>query len=217
MKKLILTLLIGMFLISLCSAPQTSLGVFERNKCVTLIQLCGDCTYNNITSVIYPNSTIAITDLEMTKRGAEFNYTFCLANETGDYLVNGVGDLGGVDIVWAYDFIITENGKDPPSEIVVVLFIGLFLAILAVLISLILYTIGHFVEQDFDVKDLTYNLSAYFVLWGVYLLGREYMGNLFINNFLELLIAIGAITNVLFPIIVFVLSITIWKLMEMKV
>lgn len=111
MKKLIL-ILIGIFLISFVSASQETLGIFKQGECVRLIQLCGDCTYNNITSVSYPNSSIALLDKEMTKSGAEFNYTFCNTSELGVYNVNGVGDLGGIDTVWAYNFEITFNGKE---------------------------------------------------------------------------------------------------------
>ena len=216
MKKLLLILMIGMFLIRFSSAAQTTLGTFEQGKCVRLIQLCGDCTYNNITSVVYPNSSVAVSNVEMTKDGAEFNYAFCSTNETGKYLVNGVGDLTGTDTAWAYDFQITINGKEPPSGIVIVVFSFLFLIVLGMLVGLLLYNLGHLAEKDFDVKDLIYNLSAYFILWGIYLLGKEYVGNIFMNNFLEWVIGITALTNVIFPIILFILSITIWKMLEMN-
>jgi len=126
-------------------------------------------------------------------------------------LVNGIGDLGGVNIVWAYTFEVTENGNERPGGTVIVLFSILFLFILALLTALILYTLAHFVEKDFDMTDLILNISAYLVLWGIYILGKEYVGNYFINDFLEWVISVGAITNVIFPLIIFVLSITIWK------
>ena len=78
-----------------------------------LIQLCGNCSYNNITSIIFPNSTRIILDVPMTKRGTEFNYTYCFPNATGEYLINGVGDLSGIDTVWAYVINLTPNGDIP--------------------------------------------------------------------------------------------------------
>ncbi len=216
MENKISIFILGILLISLASvsAAQESLGVYEKDDCVNLIQLCGDCTYNNITSIILPNTTRLILDIEMTQRGSEFNYTFCLTNEIGIYLVNGLGDLAGVDTVWAYEIEVTENGNERPGDTVIVLFSILFLIILASLTALILYTLAHTVEKDFDVKDLIFNISAYLVLWGVYVLGKEYIGNNFINTFLEWLINVGAITNVIFPLIIFVISITIWKWRE---
>lgn len=215
MKKIMIVML-GMILISLSSvlASQESLGIYAREECVDLIQLCGDCTYNNITSIILPNATRLILDVGMTQRGSEFNYTFCLTNETGTYLINGIGDLVGVDTVWAYEIEVTEEGNERPGSTVIVLFSILFLIILASLTALILYTLAHTAEKDFDVKDLIFNISAYIVLWGIYILGKEYVGNYFINTFLEWLIGIGAITNVIFPLVIFVLSITIWKWRE---
>ena len=216
MKKLTLILIVGMLLISFVSATQTTLGTFEKGECVRLVQLCGDCTYNNITSIVYPNSSVAVSNVEMTQDGSEFNYTFCPTNKTGKYLINGVGDLSGTDTVWAYDFEITVNGKEPPSGIVIVVFSLLFLVVLGTLIGLLIYNLGHLAEKDFDVKDLIYNLSAYFILWGIYLLGKEYLGNTFTNDFLEWTIGITAFTNVILPIILFILSITIWKMLEMN-
>lgn len=168
-------------------------------------------------SIQYPNGTYLINNGEMTNlNNGEFNYTLNSTQTT----ILGTYDwvafcCDGSDCAAGYDsFKITENGEEAPSEIVIVLFSILFLGILASLVTLILYTLAHFVEKDFDIKDLTFNISAYLVLWGIYILGKEYLGNYFINTFLEWLIALGAITNIIFPLIIFIISITIWKWRE---
>jgi len=56
-----------------------SLGTFQENTEVDLIQTCNNCTYCNLTSIKYPNGTNAFTNVEMTKDNTYFNYTF---NET---------------------------------------------------------------------------------------------------------------------------------------
>jgi len=78
MKKINILLILGIVLIGLAPvlASQESLETYEKSECISLIQLCGDCTYNNITSIILPNATRLILDIEMTQRGSEFNYTF---------------------------------------------------------------------------------------------------------------------------------------------
>ena len=103
------------FLGSFVSATETEMGIYKEGACVELIQLCGDCTFNNITSIIYPNSTKLILDVNMTKRGTEYNYTYCFPNMSGKYLVNGVGDLGGDYTVWAYTILLTPNGEEPST------------------------------------------------------------------------------------------------------
>jgi len=55
--------------------------------------------------------------------------------------------------------------------------------------------------------DLIFNISTYFVIFIVYILGEQYLGNTFINDFLVWMIGVGAVTTVILPIIAFVLAI----------
>ena len=114
MKKLLLTLVLGIFLLSFTSAQIQSLGTFKLGEDINLIQTCDNCTFNNITSVLYPNSTQTIGEFEMTKAGTIYNFTLSSDNvtEIGTYIVNGFGDLDGVITVWNYNFFITPNGQD---------------------------------------------------------------------------------------------------------
>ena len=115
MKKLFLFLMLGLILISSASAVSEiqDLGTFKQNTDINLIQICGSCTFNNITSVLYPNSSFAISSTAMERDGTQYNFTldknFTLTN--GDYIVNGFGDLGGTDTPWAYTFSITPTGE----------------------------------------------------------------------------------------------------------
>jgi len=110
--KRYLFLFVFLFFISFVSSTEVSLGTFPLNENVSLTQLCGNCSYNNLTSVKYPNGTNILTDVVMTKRGSEFNYTL-IANYTGTigaYTVNGIGDLDGEATSWAYTFEINPLG-----------------------------------------------------------------------------------------------------------
>ena len=111
-KKILLTLILGIFFLSFASAQIQSLGVFKVGDDINLIQTCDNCTFNNITSVLYPNSSVAISNVQMTKDGTFYNYTFSDTNTIGTYIVNGFGDLDGIDTVWNYIFEITPNGQN---------------------------------------------------------------------------------------------------------
>lgn len=106
-------LLAFILLISIGSAQISELGTFRKNVNVDLLQTCGNCTFVNITSVIYPNSSQAIGNVPMTKIGTIYNYTLSKTyiTQSGTYIVNGVGDVDGVNTVWNYVFFINPNGE----------------------------------------------------------------------------------------------------------
>ena len=112
LKKILLTIIVGIFLISLVGAAQQTLGVFKQGECMQLTQTHGNCTYNNISFVYQTNNAILynISD-QMTKVGTFYNYTFCNTSIVGDYIVNGFGDPDGERTAWVYDFTITPTGR----------------------------------------------------------------------------------------------------------
>jgi hypothetical protein len=116
MRKILMLLLMGIFLISLASAE--SIGTWKQGDCVQLIQTCADCTYVKISSVINPDSTIALGLVDMQKDGTFYNYTFCNTANLGTYNVNGYGDEEGVDQTFAYTFEITPSGQGGTENII---------------------------------------------------------------------------------------------------
>jgi len=207
-----ITIIFSISLVSSLNEAKGFLGTFEQSKDIELLQVCSGgtslCGFCNISSVKYPNSSIALSNVMMTQRSGDFNYTL-IANKTqtlGTYGVNGYCVSGTTKQVWVYDFEVTVNGKDKPDGIVIVLFTLLFLVIVAGLLSLLMYNIFHMAQWDFDAKDLIYNFSAYFLLLAVYILGKDYLGNSFVNNFLEFVIWTTALTNILIPVIAFIMS-----------
>lgn len=89
-----------------------SLGTFQKDKCVELLQTCSNCTYVNISSLTYPNSSLTLRNVAMSKTGTQYNYTFCTPTLAGQYIVNGFGDADGVTTIFAYDFIVTYTGTE---------------------------------------------------------------------------------------------------------
>ena len=224
MKRNLLLIVLLIFTIPLISSSVPGLGYFEHGSDIELKQTCTIngtfCDLCNISSVDYPDGSRIIADVEMTKRSADFNYTLdgsYTEDITGMYKVNGYCKFGS-DVIknWVYYFDVTVNGKAPPEGITIIIFVILFLILLAMITGLILYTVGKFVEQDFNLWDLIYNFSAFFVILGVYFFGKEYLGNAFFNTFLVTVISITSFTNIFFPLIAFIFSITIWKWRELE-
>jgi len=133
-KLIILTFLL--LILPIVSA--TVLGSFKNGECVTLIQTCGNCSYANISTIIYPNSSIAFSNVEMTKDGTYYNYSFCDTSSNGVYIVAGFGDPDATVETWTYDFQITPNGQ-VASVGSAILYIGL-LAVLLFFLGLSIYS-----------------------------------------------------------------------------
>ncbi len=112
MRKILLTLILGMFLVSFASAEIQTLGTFKLGDDINLIQTCANCTFNNITSVLSPNSTEIIGNFQMTRIDSVYNFTLASENITqlGEYIVNGIGDLDGVNTIWNYNLFVTPSG-----------------------------------------------------------------------------------------------------------
>lgn len=204
MKKYIIWIFVFFSVLVIANASQTELGTYTQNECVTLIQLCGDCTFNNITSVIYPNATVEILDSAMTQRGVEFNYSFCTTNDTGKYLVNGVGDLGGVNTVWAYDFYVTENGREEPDGYVIVMFALFFVIIFSWLIITMFNNLGHFAHIDLDIIDIAYSISGYCALLALYYFCGIYFPKAFVLSIGLMMIKVTFWTHLFLPLIIFI-------------
>jgi hypothetical protein len=92
-------------------AQEGDLGVFFTSDCVERTQNCANCTFVNITSVVYPNSSDAIGEVTMSKRNNVYNHTFCDTTQNGEYIVNGVGNPDGDNVVFGYTFTINPIGK----------------------------------------------------------------------------------------------------------
>lgn len=183
MKKLLLTLILSLFLISLASAAISDLGDFKRFDCVELPQTCPDCTYNNISKItVDGTSTIVLTEVIMTKDDTYYNYTFCNTTLLGTYTINGYGDEGGTKDTWEYVLHITETGKEEVSVLnnpLLIILITLALVFLLIgikseilwfgFISAILFTLGGLYLTIYGLNDITnmYTQGAGITLIGI--------------------------------------------------
>jgi len=108
-NKFIITLILGIFLLSSISALD-SLGTFEQGENVRIKQNCADATYINLSSITYPNGSVAVSNIEMISAGSgEYFYWFNYTETDGRYDVLGISD--GCEKTFATYLIITPNGK----------------------------------------------------------------------------------------------------------
>ena len=217
-QKLILGLfvlsLLGLaFLISNANASEVSY-IYEENKDINLKipcsndgAICSTLAQCNIT-VLYPNSTTLIDNKNMTNLGnGFFNLYLNGTNETtpsGTYTATMFCEDGGLYGSSPFSYLITFNGKEPPSELIIVFFSIIFIAIIVSLMGLTINNLAHFVQLDFDMKDLIFNISGYIGLIIFYILEVNYMGSNFMNTFLVWTIGVGALTFAIFPIVIFI-------------
>jgi hypothetical protein len=105
----------GIFLINLVSA--VSLGTFEENETVKLIQTCNNCTYCNLTAIKYPNGSNILTNQNMTQDETYYSYNLLsnYTNITGIYKY--CYDCGNIvdKATGCIDFEITPTGRDISS------------------------------------------------------------------------------------------------------
>lgn len=154
MNKIILTIIVGMFLISLVGATQQTLGTFKQGSCMQLVQTCGNCTYNNVSFVYQTNNAILYNiSEEMAKVGTFYNHTFCNTSLVGEYVVNGVGNPNGKITSWVYDFKVTPSGSIDIGSGGGLSFIGSTLVMLIIAIT--------FFITAFNVKNIAAKVSFF--------------------------------------------------------
>lgn len=147
MKRLIFFLLVLSILPFLVAQEQT-LGTFGLDKDIELIQICSNetslCDSCNISSVLYPNSSVMLSNLEMTKRTSDFNYTVTRGYhiERGVYIVSGFCEAGEEIEVFTYTYEVTNTGEKPLSTAQAIIYIIFLVGILSAMVFTIAGTIN---------------------------------------------------------------------------
>ncbi len=181
MKKLILTLMIGMFLISFTSAT-VDLGTIKQRDCIQLYQSCPTCTYSDVRAIRYPNGTTdASMDWTMVKNNSDYTYQYCSTSDLGVYTYTIYGNKGGL----SYES--TESGvfEVTPSGfantlgfhfLILILSLGIIIfgigiadAPITILGSFGLYFLGLWILFNgiAGIRDATYTWAIGLILLGV--------------------------------------------------
>jgi len=211
MNKLMYTLILGIFLLSLTSVTALdSLGTFKQNTDVRVAQVCSDATFINISSIAYPNGSVAVSNIEMTSAGSgEYYYLFDDTSQLGRYDVRGISD--GCENTFATYFIITESGNDNPEGLVIVVYSILFFALLAWMLFTLFWNIAMLAELKTDIKDVMFSMLGYFGIIAYYYFAQMYFAKELVLDFSLWMIQIGGFTHVFLPLVGFVLFMTIGR------
>ena len=72
---------------------------------------------------------------------------------------------------------------------------------------MIIKALGHIIDRDFDLMDVGIMWGSYFALLGVNQLAVIYLGNVDVNNWLDLFVKLYAFPMMIVPVIAFFLSV----------
>ncbi len=228
MKKIILTIILGIFLITLASASLNSLGTFKQNDCINISQTCATCTYVNISSVSSNNDSNLISNVEMIDFGSgEWRYEFCNTSATGRHDVKGIGDVNGIDSSFAVYFEVTPTGfllETQDSLLYIIILITTFILFLAFLYPAIKLPYANIPQADGSITKI--NKTKYFKLLSIWFAYGFLMWflqtlNAISINFIKLTYLSNFITNIftysqwfsvgITFLILIILFIEVWK------
>lgn len=146
-RKYLLVILFSLFLINSCLGLE-NFGTFKQNENIRIAQICSDATQINISSISYPNSTIAVSNIEMLSAGSgEFYYDFNLTDTEGRYDVRGVSD--GCERTFSTYLIVSLSGQSTEYYFIIS---DIILLLAVIFLTFILWT--KYKNRDFDkVQD----------------------------------------------------------------
>lgn len=163
-KAAIFILAFSIFLFVVSAQEQSSLGVFQRDSCVDLKQTCTNCSYVNITTVILPDASEALGQVEMQKTGTVYNYTFCNTSQIGQYVYWTIGDPDGTQSnPYGVSFVITKTGQIFENSFSV----PLLLPILFILLTSAFFLFMAFRVNFQSAKTVLIGLAGVFLLFGI--------------------------------------------------
>ena len=112
-EKQILIICFSLLLILFFSNVQAvKISPIKQGKTARLVQVCDNCTFVNITTIQYPDSTLLSVNKAMTKNGANYNYSFTGTGSIGDYSYTTCGNPDGVFTCETANFLVSASGFD---------------------------------------------------------------------------------------------------------
>lgn len=165
-----------------------NIGTFKQYDCISLHQICSNCTFVNITSIKYPNGQVVNINSVMTKVGTDYNYTFCNSSDLGNYLYNTCGNKDGTFVCENLEYTITTTGDTQGNTL------PIFLLILA----FVLMGISIFTSNEY----LAFFSGCVFVIVGVYMMvfGLGFVADMYTQTMAYVCIGIG-ILLIIIPVL----------------
>jgi hypothetical protein len=230
MRLIILLMLILMS--GIVYAEIQSLGTFKYNTTVELQQVCSNCSYVNVTKVIYPNSSIALDNNAMSKNGQVYTYNFSSTLGLGKYIVTTCGDIDSILTCVQYDFQVNNTGiEEKPSGLTILLMTILIILFIGSLVWAIHIEGRNKFGFTFDGKPILEinwgwhaKIFLFFIsilfLWLItfisWQLSFQYSNNPMLPDFLrQIFVIFSIIIGPLFIVFVIIALIKIWMDMDM--
>lgn len=197
--KISLFMVILLGIVTLVSSSSPSFGIFKQNDCFEIKQICfingTICDACNITSIDYPNGTMASSNLIMTQREGDFNLSYCSTTLLGRYNVNGYctyGDDVKKPFVAYFDITASGSKLGTAEGIIYIVFVS------ALILTFLLFLYGSFVipyrhmrgddGKIVSVNDVKYFkvvciVFSYLTLMSIFAVMRQISANyLFLNG-----------------------------------
>lgn len=219
-KLLFLFILLGVAITLLSSV--SAIDTFEigksidyRKPCINNGTYCSGVAVCNLT-YFYPNQSTIISNSKMTNQLSFHNKTLPELNTLGTYYGLMVCCDGGLCGSETLSFEITGNGKEKPSEFVIVGFAIPFLFILFYLIYMMIQLLIHSFSLDYDAVDFAMSGGGYLVLLGLAELQKFYLGNPLMQGWFDLFINIGLWTHIIIPAFSLAFMLTVGQMIKKK-
>jgi hypothetical protein len=196
-----------LFIITLSLSLTSAYQPHKQNTTLYYSFTSNNATSCNLTTANTPYGLIVL-DQASTRTGQTFNNTILYSNFTdlGDYCFNVVCSDGSTIATGDFCRNLTLNGKEPAEGIIIVVFSLIFIAIFGFGLIYFLKSLAHLAQLDMDLIDCAIMVATYISMWMFYYFSFEYLGNEFINNILEIMISVGAVTHVFLPLVGFLVS-----------
>lgn len=105
-------MLVGLMGVGSAEPCTAEIPPVQQNHTIDLTQVCDNCTYVNLTKVVYPNQSIALLgQYAMTQNGTNYNISYSDTNTLGTYYYTTTGDLNGDTTSNSVCFKVTSTGN----------------------------------------------------------------------------------------------------------
>lgn len=153
-KKGLMLFVFAIFLISFVNAgSEVDIDLVAKDKVINLTQTCTGCSFVNLTSVSYPNRTLAyIGERVMTANGNTYYFEWNDTDALGVYEWCYHGDVDGInDVPACLKFKVTPNGEESSTG-TSIMHLG-FISMLIGLFVLTLWFSSKLPKESFYAED----------------------------------------------------------------
>lgn len=209
MKKIYLIFLVMFLAISLIgvvNAQASYIGIFPKSSCIGLQQICSNCTYVNLTTVFFPNSSYTTIGEYMTKAGQDYSFQYCNTSTLGTYRYNVCGDKDGTLTCETITFQITPNGLNPATPAMEIFILLMFVFICLALLVYLVLNIVKLIMSTQTIYGTLVSLCLYAGLVMLYYFASNFLLYDFITNFSLVLIKTMWFTHGFLPFLSLIIT-----------